>query len=195
MPQPQPFGAGGPWAELLTLPRDSLGFVRRECAACHRTFKVKGTQLEGMLVFLRVAARVTHQNEHESRFPLATRTCPYCGARGSDDAWFTAEQRNWLDKRADTLGQELRYEQLAHVERTLADNQSPTFLPVRPDMPTGRLRPEPDDMRAVPMLCCLEEIKISEHWLGPVHCFYCGLEHEMGAAVIRDRLARLLEPG
>jgi hypothetical protein len=186
------FGAGGPRNESLVLPADISGFVRRECPTCHRLFKVRAAHLGG-LVLARVLGKITHQNGHELEVKGSTRHCPYCGARAGEEAWFTAEQRNWLDKRAETFALELRYEQLAHVERTLGVNPNPTFLPVRPAMPECRLRPEADDMRAVPLLCCGEEVKLSESWPGPVHCFLCGTEHEMGAAVIRQRMPRLLE--
>lgn len=188
------FGAGGPRHERLELPTDPMGFVRRECASCHRLFKARASALDGALVLQRVVGRTVHQNGHEAREAPQQRFCPYCGARAPADAWFTAEQRAWLDKRADTLGLEVRYEQLAHIERTLADNPGPTFLPVRPEMPECRLRPERDDMRCVPLLCCSEELKISDNWLGAVRCFYCGWEHELGAVLIRERLPRLLDP-
>jgi hypothetical protein len=187
------FGAGGPRRELLTLPQDPAGFVRRECPSCHRLFKIGASRALGALVLARVIGKVAHENGHESRPSNETRFCPYCGSRATEDCWFTAEQRAWLDKRAETFGLEIRYEQLAHVERTLAENPNPTFLPVRPEMPERSLGPEHDDMRAVPMLCCGQEIKISEAWPGPVRCFFCGCEHELGAAVVRQRLPKLLE--
>lgn len=142
----------------------------------------------------RMAARLAHANREEAQWPLERRTCPYCGAEADDDAWFTAEQRAFLDDRAQSLGLEVRYEQLAHVERTLPSNPSPTFLPVRPAPRDQALRAEPDDMRVVPLLCCREELKVSESWLGTVRCFYCGLEHELGASLWRERLKRLLDP-
>lgn len=186
------FGSGGPWAESLALPMDSGGFVRRECPTCHRLFKVRGTHLEGRLVLLRLSSLVAHANRHESDWPEAVRHCPYCGAQATDERWFTAEQRAFLDGRAETFGQELRYEQLMHVERTLADNPNPTFLPVRPERGAAALPAEPEDMRRVPLLCCREELKICEGWTGPVRCYFCGTEHELGAALIRDRLSRIL---
>ena len=186
------FGAGGPKNERVELPSDPSGFVRRECPGCHRTFKVRASRLDQGLVLQRVVGKVSHENAHEALCALEQRCCPYCGAGALDDAWFTAEQRAWLDKRAETLLLEVRYEQLAHVERTLADNPSPTFLPVRPEMPDCTLRPERNDMRLVPLLCCGEELKVSESWLGPVRCFFCGREHELGATVIRQRLEREL---
>lgn len=184
-------------AELIGLPQDSLGFVRRECPSCHRVFKVLATGVDGRMVFRRVASRLAHANGEEAQWPLERRTCPYCGAEADDDAWFTAEQRAFLDGRAKALGLEVRYEQLAYLERTLAAKPSPAHLSVRPSTQERPLRAEPDDMRVVPLLCCREELKVSESWLGSVRCFYCGLEHEHGAALWRERLKRLLdvEPG
>jgi len=185
------FGAGGPFTEQILLPLDRDGFVRRECPACHRIFKVRSTPLDGWLVYRRLMSRVPHSNAEETARPMGTRFCPYCAAPAEDDAWFTAEQRSFLDKRADAFGLEVRFEQLSHVERTLSVNPSPTFLPMRPERPDAALLPEPDDMRRVPLLCCREEIKVLESWLGTVHCFLCGCEHELGAAVVRQRLEAL----
>jgi len=186
------FGSGAPWAESVALPTDSRGFLRRECPTCHRLFKVRGTKLEGHLVFKRLSARVAHANPHEADWPEGVRHCPYCGVTAPDDRWFTAEQRAFLDKRAETFGREIRYEQLAQIERTLAVNPRPTFVAVRPERSCARLSAEPDDMRAVPLFCCREEIKVLESWLGAVRCFLCGTEHELGAALLRERLARVL---
>jgi len=181
-------------AEQVSLPQDSLGFVRRECPSCHRLFKARAARAEGQRIFRRVAAHVVHANDQEVRCPRVRRSCPYCAHRADEDQWFTAEQREWLDRRGKTLSLELRYEQLACVERTLSLNPSPTFITVRPEPSSGALQAEPDDMSVVPLLCCREELKVSERWSGPLRCFYCGVEHELGAALLRDRLTRMLEP-
>lgn len=181
-------------AELLRLPADRMGFVRRECPACHRQFKVRQTSLDGEEIFNRLHGQVNHCNEHEGLgcAEAAVRCCPYCGSRAADGGWFTAEQRAWLDKRAQSFGEELRYEQLAHVERTLSVNPYPTFLALRPKKPTVTLRPEPDDMRLVPLLCCGESLKVTDTWVGTLTCFYCGCEHDYAEALIRQRLSRIL---
>src|SRR4051812_14170781 len=101
------FGAGGPRAEKLALPRDRLNFVRRECRECHRQFKVRLTELDGLMALRRMASHVPHENGHEASSLEVARRCPYCGVTGQDDDWFTAEQRAFLDKRAESLGQEL----------------------------------------------------------------------------------------
>ncbi len=184
---------GGIRIEQVGLPQDSLGFLRRECPSCHRLFKVKAAHTESQRVFRRVAAHVVHANDPEAYWPLVHRTCPYCAHRAEEDRWFTAEQRAWLDRRGKALSLELRYEQLAHVERTPSLNPNPTFLPPRREAPPGVLQAEPDDMRVLPLLCCREELKVRESWSGPVHCFYCGVEHDLGATFLRDRLKRLLD--
>jgi len=187
------FGAGGPWAERLALAIDRQGFLRRECPSCHRLFKVRATGLEGRAALRRLLAPVSCENLHEAAWPPASRHCPYCGGAAGDDQWFTAEQRAFLDERGQTLGQEVRYEQLAHVLRTLAQNPGPTFLPVRPERCERRPPAEPDDMRLVSLFCCGEELKISETWQGPVRCFLCGTEHEFGVALVRQRLSKIFE--
>ncbi len=187
------FGAGGPWAERLALGTDRQGFLRRECPSCHRVFKVRATRLEGQVALRRLLAPVRCENLHEASWPAAARHCPYCGGAAGDDQWFTAEQRAFLDKRGQTLGEELRYEELAHVLRTLAANPSPTYLPVRPKPAEVWPPAEPDDMRVVSLFCCGEELKVSESWQGSIRCFLCGTEHEFGGALVRDRLAKLLE--
>jgi len=186
------FGAGGPWAEALTLAVDRQGFLRRECPSCHRLFKVRATLLEGRLGLRRLLAPSACQNLYEADWPLGSRHCPYCGGAASDDQWFTAEQRAFLDDRGATLVQEVRYEQLAQALRTLAHDSSPTALPSRPERSQKHAPAEPDDMRLVSLFCCGEELKISESWQGSVRCFLCGTEHEFGQGLIRDRLSRIL---
>ncbi|MGC4114346.1 MAG: hypothetical protein QM765_06975 [Myxococcales bacterium] len=186
------FGAGGPWTERLMLAIDRQGFQRRECPSCHRVFKVRATGMEAQLALKRLLAPVECENLHETDWPALARHCPYCGGAASDDQWFTAEQRAFLDKRGQTLGEELRYEQLAHVLRTLAANPGPTYLPVRPKRIDASPPAEPDDMRVVTLFCCGEELKVADSWQGSVRCFLCGTEHEFGGALVRERLAKLL---
>lgn len=188
------FGSGLPWAENATLPRDASGFVRRECPGCHRLFKVRETPQVGRQAFARLSEKIAHANAHEAAWPEPLRHCPYCRTTAPADRWFTAEQRAFLDQRGETLGQEVRYEQLAHVQKTLAVNPSPTYLPVRPEKPTAAVPADPDDMQRLALFCCLEEMKVSERWLGSVRCFWCGTEHEFGLALVRDRLKKILEP-
>lgn len=163
--------------EQLKLPLDRRGFLRRECASCHRQFKLRWSEQDAVLVMRRLGAELPHVNEHEVRPLLAHRTCPYCGTVADADAWWTEEQRLFLSRRAAALGAEIRFEQLRHVERTLGQNPNPTFVPVPPAPTRAVVRPEPDDMRVVPMVCCGEDVKVRDSWAGAVHCPYCGTEH------------------
>ena len=193
MSHPEEFGAGGPCAEKFGLPRDRLNFVRRECGGCHRQFKVRLTELDGLMALRRMASQVTHENGHEASCLDVERRCPYCGVTGQDDDWFTAEQRAFIDKRAESLNQEIRYEILAQCERSLSANPYLTFLPVRPTRSDAELKAEPDDMRVLPLLCCGEEVKISENWPGPLFCFYCGCEHELFEPLVRLRVQAAID--
>lgn len=185
------FGAGGPQVERVELPLDRQGFLRRECRKCKLPFKVRGTRLDGLLVLRHLAREVPHQNDHEASWLDVTRFCPYCATPACDDAWLTFGQREFLDARAESYGQELRYEILSHVRRTLSANPYHTFVAVKPSRGKRELAAEPDDLYAVPLLCCSERIKVVDTWAGPITCFYCGLAHAL-VSPPRPRLARLL---
>ncbi len=163
------------WAEL---PVDRAGFLRKECSTCRRQFKLRRSDADAALFLRRIARALPHANGHEIASPLPIRACPYCGHRGDGDEWWTDEQRLFVTKIAGALAQEVRFEQLRHVERTLGQNPFLTFLPVAPAPFQSRLRPEEDDMRVLPLVCCTEEVKIRESWSGTIHCPFCGIEHD-----------------
>ncbi len=186
------FGSGGPLGESLALPADRLGFVRRQCPECRRPFKIKGARLDSLSLLRRIAGQVAHLNAHETVRAAGSRHCPYCRFAAPEESFLTPEQQAFLDQRAEAFSLELRYEMLAHVERTLADNPNPTFLAVRPEPSKTQLADEPNDMRVLPLLCCREELKLPESWPGPVCCFFCGAVHELQAPLVHERLSRLL---
>lgn len=163
--------------EQLKLPLDRRGFLRRECSACHRQFKLRWSEQDAVLVMRRLGAELPHVNEHEVRPARAMRTCPYCGAEADSDSFWTEEQRLFLTRKAAALGEEIRFEQLRHIERTLGQNPNLTFLPVPPAPFRLGVRAEPDDMRVVPMVCCGEDVKVRDSWTGSVHCPFCATEH------------------
>lgn len=165
--------------EELRLPLDRSGFLRRECPRCHRQFKLRWSEREGRGVLRSLGLVVLHQNVEEVA-PGALLDCPYCAYRAGEGEWWTEEQRIFLSKRASTLDEEIRFEQLRHVERTLAQNPYPTFLPVAPAPFRVAIRAEPDDMRRVPLVCCGEEVKVRESWLLAIRCPFCGIEHDPG---------------
>lgn len=168
--------------EQLKLPLDRRGFLRRECATCHRQFKLRWSEQDAVLVMRRLGAELRHVNDDEVVPHTVRRTCPYCGAQADGDTWWTEEQRLFLTRKAAALGEEIRFEQLRHVERTLGQNPNLTFLPVAPTPFRDAVRPEPDDMRVVPLVCCGEDVKVRDSWTGTIHCPFCSAEHEMKRA-------------
>lgn len=164
-------------AEHLRFPLDRRGYFRRECPDCHRQFKLRWSERDAQLVQRRLHGLLAHHNEHELSKVHALRHCPYCGHLAEADVWWTEEQRLFLQKRSAALGEEIRFEQLRLIERTLEQNPYPTFLPVAPVPFAFATRPEPDDMRVVPLVCCGEDVKVRESWTGPVICPFCGSEH------------------
>lgn len=163
--------------EQLKLPLDRRGFLRRECTTCHRQFKLRWSEQDAVLVMRRLGAELPHINADEVGPGAAHRTCPYCAVGASADAFWTEEQRLFLSRKAAALGEEIRFEQLRHVERTLGQNPNLTFLPVAPSPMRLGVRSEPDDMRVVPMVCCGEDVKVRDSWTGSVHCPFCAAEH------------------
>jgi len=164
--------------ESFELPVDRRGYLRKECSSCRRQFKLRFTDADNALFQRRVAKGLPHANEHEIATGAAVRICPYCAHHADADAWWTEEHRLWLGKIAASLSEEIRFEQLRYVERTLGQNPYMTFLPVAPAPFHGQMRAEADDMRVVPLVCCGEEVKVRESWAGPIHCPFCGIEHE-----------------
>lgn len=163
--------------EQLKLPLDRRGFLRRECATCHRQFKLRWREHDAVLVSRRLGAVLPHVNGDELAAPTPGRHCPYCSSQAEADEWWTEEQRLFLSRKAAAIGEEIRFEQLRQVERTLALNPYPTFLPVAPTPFRYMVRPDPDDMRVIPLVCCNEEVKVRDSWKGGIHCPFCGVEH------------------
>lgn len=168
----------GVGVETITLPLDRGGFCRRRCPDCQREFKVRWTEMEGRLILQHLGASIRFANLDEvaRAHPLV---CPYCAHRESADSFFTPAQREHLARRAESLEAEIRFEQLRHVERSLAENPYPTFLALPPAPFRASLGPEPDDMRVILLPCCEEEIKIRESWTGWIRCPYCASHVEI----------------
>jgi hypothetical protein len=110
------------------------------------------------------------------------------------DAWWTEDQRRWLDEWSDALDEELRWRQLSVPLEQLSQNPYPTYVPVRPDGAPA-LRPEPDDLVVVPVPCCGTEQKVVEGWEGAIQCHRCGASYSMsgGERNIGEELNRLRE--
>lgn len=176
--------AGGLGAEELDgdcfeLPSDRAGLVRRECGSCHRVFKVRGGELDGETVQRAFGDKVAHANGEELPALTPERHCPYCGACAPEHAWLTAEQRAVVEKRADHWQREIRHVQLLQPQLTLSQNPNVTYLAVAPEPFAERVADQPETLRAFPLLCCSETVRLASNWHGPVHCYFCGTVHEV----------------
>jgi ribosomal protein S27AE len=166
--------------EHIALPVDSSGFTRRECPQCHANFKIRCTEEDARVLAAALSGRVAHLNVDENALPLVVRHCPYCGSTALPDAWWTEDQRRWIEEWSMALAEELRWRRLSAPLERLSDNPYPTYLPVRPDGPP-ELRHDPDDLMAVPVPCCGTEQKIVEGWEGAIQCHRCGASYSIAA--------------
>lgn len=156
----------------LRLVRDSGGFVRRSCPSCDRHFKVPGRGVEEALVHAAILGAVPHANAGELG-PAEPRACPYCGHLASAEAFLTTVQRAWVEQWSKSLASELRVTQLRQLEQRLGQNPYLTYVVVPPLAPPARLPAEPDDMAALRVSCCDDEVKLKGSWLEPYYCPRC----------------------
>jgi hypothetical protein len=172
----------------LQLACDPSGFVRRECPRCRRHFKTRPCTSDALVLQRRLSSLFPFENEHEGFGCVPDRSCLYCGHRASAEEWLTDEQRGHVEGLARAWANHVRYEQLSHVSRTLAQNPRPTFIAVAPAELPGPMPAEPDDMRALPMLCCGEDAKALWDWDEPLFCPRCGARHGGVAGLQRVEL-------
>ncbi|MBX5482496.1 MAG: hypothetical protein IRZ16_11770 [Myxococcaceae bacterium] len=166
--------------QRVALPVDSQGFVRRECPRCRRQFKVRGGPTDGAIVQRYLGRHLSFENHQEIARDDVRSFCPYCGYEAPADEWCTPQQRAWLEKVADVLGREIRYEQLQYPWRTLGANPGPTFVAVPPPDRLPEMRSEDDDLRRFSLFCCAEDVKVDTAWAQPIFCPRCGSEHTGG---------------
>lgn len=163
--------------EIVSIPLDPKGFFRRQCPDCRREFKLRWTELDGSLILRHIGGFIPFANGDEVA-PASALVCPYCAHKEQALSFFTATQREHLTKRAESLEEEIRFEQLRHVERSLADNPYPTFLAIPPEPFGSAIEPDPDDMQVILLPCCEEEIKVREAWFDSIRCPFCAIEIE-----------------
>lgn len=171
--------------QSVALPRDAAGCVRRECPHCGRALRTRPHPRDGEALLRALDAHFALEHadgatDADAEPPCAT--CAYCGKRAPLDEWHTEAQRGYLEALAHGLAEHVRYEQLAHVERTLALNPGPTFVAVAPPPLPADFAPEPDadDARPRPTPCCGEELWLESGWGNTWYCFRCGARHEAG---------------
>ena len=164
--------AGTRISQGVRLGQDSKGFVRRACPVCARHFKIIARAPESLVVHVVFSSLLAHANVDElAGLPL--RWCPYCGHRAQADVFLTKPQRSYIEACARSVAGQVRFEQLRQATGRLRDNPYITFLAVRPAEPELDPPAEPDDMTAVFLLCCGEEMKIKPTWKEALLCHHC----------------------
>lgn len=178
--------------DLIDLPRDSYGFVRRECTRCRRQFKTRPTAQDPIAIqrYLGRTLALANGDELEGH---AGMTCFYCGNRAASDEWLTSAQQTYLQRVGRVLAQHVRYEQMSHVTRTLSENPRPTYVPVRPGSLPAPMAQEQDDMRRFHLICCGDEVKAATGWEQAYFCPRCGTEHQSGMPRVRPQLQMVHE--
>ena len=161
----------------VVLPRDASGFVRRQCPSCQRIFKTRPSRFDSRALHRRLVALFPFENPHEGYEPVPTWTCFYCGHQADADEWLVRDHVAYLESLARSLANHVRYEQLSHVSRTLAQNPRPTFVAVAPDALPEGMPEEPEDLRPLHLVCCGDEVKSLWDWDGPFYCPRCGAHH------------------
>lgn len=161
----------------VALPRDASGFVRRQCPSCLRVFKTRPSRFDARILQRRLLVLFPFENPHEGYEPVPTWTCFYCGQRAEADEFLVRDHVAYLEDLAKGLANHVRYEQLAHVTRTLSQNPRPTFVVVAPEELPRYMSPEPEDLRPIHLVCCVEEVKALWDWDGPFYCPRCGAHH------------------
>lgn len=168
--------------QRVMLPVDSQGFLRRECPACRRQFKVRSGPEDGATIQRYLGRHLLFENDHEISRDDVECYCVYCGRGAPSDEWCTPQQRAWMEKVADVLAHEIRREQWQYPWRRLCDPLAPDSLAVPSPERLPEMRAEPDDLRRTSFFCCAEDAKVDAGWSQPLFCPRCGSEHTLGAA-------------
>jgi hypothetical protein len=175
------------------LPLDASGFSLRRCPRCDSAFKVRRTVRDAGVLASALAGRIHHLNGTEADAAPVTRHCPYCGTTAPAESWWTEGQRRWFGAQARSLAEEIRWRWLQLPFELLGQNPRPTYVTVPPNL---ALEAEPDEelegeLTTVPLPCCGEEIRVTEAWVAPVRCHFCGLVHARRA--VRDAWVELAQ--
>lgn len=142
----------------VPIPRDSDGFVRRQCPNCGLQFKWHDGPA----------------NEDAEHQPVPTTySCPLCGQPAAVNSWNTAKQLELIQRMAMPLVMEQVQDDLEALFRGtggLRYNRGDEEITLQPDPLT-----EPDDMVIVTSPCHgFEPMKVPEDHAGPLHCLVRG---------------------
>jgi TIR domain len=144
----------------LRLPLDDDGFLRRECPHCGRQFKQRAGAAD------------------ETQESPGTYYCPYCSASADADAWFTAQQLEYIQQQAMA---EIIGPSLSRLQQQLEQANQSGLLRIEMTSPVPA-EPKPlaecNDMVGLVFPCHVEEpIKVDEHWDQELTCVVCGTRY------------------
>ena len=145
----------------ISFPLDSDGFLRRACPSCCREFKW-----------------LSHTQEVVAS-PTGKLFCPYCGAPGAPNGWFTTVQLAYINEEVFDEVVRPSLQNLAESFRQLGRSSGGMFkFTGNVESPQQRQAPpvfEPADMRQVNFNCHPSEpVKVEESWDKALHCLSCG---------------------
>ena len=142
----------------IDLPRDSDGFIRRECPNCEHEFKW-----------------FAHEEGDPDAETPEQYFCPLCGTAAGADSWWTTAQLRVLE---DTATPQIARVVQDHLAEMFRGSKGLTFTPdsdPAADAPTPDVLHEPDDMHIVEPPCHPHEpLKVPDGALQTVHCPICG---------------------
>lgn len=142
----------------VPIPRDSDGFIRRECPHCMRQFKWHD-------------GPANEEAEHHA--PPATYSCPLCGQPAAVDSWSTAQQVELAQQTAMPQFMEMIQDDLEAMFRGV---KGMTYRRGGDEI-IDQSEPltESDDMVIVASPCHgYEPVKIPKDHTGPLYCLVCG---------------------
>ncbi|MFL5694654.1 MAG: TIR domain-containing protein [Ktedonobacteraceae bacterium] len=161
----------------LRLPLDDDGFLRRECPHCGRQFKQRAGAAD------------------ETQESPGTYYCPYCSASADADAWFTAQQLEYIQQQAMA---EIIGPSLSRLQQQLEQANQSSLLRIEMTSPVPT-EPEPlaecNDMVGLVFPCHVDEpIKVDEHWDQELTCVVCGTRYPVDEvrAVSREEVGEKL---
>lgn len=142
----------------VPIPRDSDGFIRRECPHCMRQFKWHD-------------GPANEEAEHHA--PPATYNCPLCGQPAAVDSWSTSEQVELAQQAAMPQVMEMVQDDLEAMFRGVKGMTYTRGDDAVPDQ--SEPLTESDDMVIVASPChSFEPVKVPEDHTGPLYCLVCG---------------------
>lgn len=142
----------------VSLPLDSDGFLRRECAACEREFKW-----------------FSHDEGDPNAEPATQYFCPLCGEPSGLDSWWTPAQLEYRYGNAGGAIDQAVKDMMADMFKGMKGLTYKPNLSFSLDIETPDALIEPDDMVMVEPPCHPNEpLKVPDDSTERMYCLICG---------------------